>query len=306
MTVKIDPRLSRLEEIGEILGAKRPQDLWCALLLQRSSDAETSPWMAVAAFQSLHSGAEPGAFDSAVLLCTARRWRRVTHLLIADILKTGILTESDLDRLAAAFLTEDELKYSFPSSWLGTSWIEVDLGRRGHLKTRRVRSSKDERSSVRRRIPPPLRRWASSHTLRRRPADLKQLLATTRGFGSRDAAAIVASLVDAADALDQPDAHALVDLSLTWPSRQVRTRALEAVTARDGEEAAKRIARDDPDSKIRAWGSRPPARPMDTLSQTTTASIEGGGDASGQLRLFDSAASDEGRQGVEDRGDAIG
>ena len=46
----------------------------------------------------------PGALQTAGLLCTDNRWRRVTTVLITAIEDSGPLTDSELDDLAGGVL----------------------------------------------------------------------------------------------------------------------------------------------------------------------------------------------------------
>jgi hypothetical protein len=56
-------------------------------------------------------------FSLAVLLvCTCRRWDRVTAKLIAAIQDSGLLENAELDELADVFLAEDHV-ISYPLAW---------------------------------------------------------------------------------------------------------------------------------------------------------------------------------------------
>lgn len=55
-------------------------------------------------FRRYHGDGQPGAMDTALLLCTDDRWREATGRLIEDIAGSGALPEDDLLALAEHFL----------------------------------------------------------------------------------------------------------------------------------------------------------------------------------------------------------
>jgi hypothetical protein len=58
----------------------------------------------------------------ALLLCTYRRWDRVTAKLIAAVEECGVLSGPDLDELAESLLS-DEVVAVFPLAWIsGSGW----------------------------------------------------------------------------------------------------------------------------------------------------------------------------------------
>ena len=56
-----------------------------------------------------------------VLVCTCRRWDRVTAKLIAAIHDSGLLHNAELDELADAFLAQDHV-ISYPLAWASPQW----------------------------------------------------------------------------------------------------------------------------------------------------------------------------------------
>jgi hypothetical protein len=62
----------------------------------------------------------------ALLLCSCRRWDRVTTRLIAAIEASGLLCDPDLDELAESLLSH-ELVISYPLAWVSPQWLDVDL-----------------------------------------------------------------------------------------------------------------------------------------------------------------------------------
>jgi hypothetical protein len=61
----------------------------------------------VSAFKRVHATNRAEALRTASLLCTDRRWRRITGRLIAEIEDTNILDDGGLDSLAEDFLMMD-------------------------------------------------------------------------------------------------------------------------------------------------------------------------------------------------------
>ncbi len=82
------PESTEISDITDALG------LWRRLVSSAVS-RPLPPAVAVDAFQRLHGGGESDAFDSALLLCTDWRWRRVSAQVIAGILEKGILDDGD-------------------------------------------------------------------------------------------------------------------------------------------------------------------------------------------------------------------
>jgi hypothetical protein len=70
---------------------------------------------AVSLLRGLRGGTLPGSLV-ALLLCTCRRWDRVTAKLIAAIEERGVLSGPDLDDLAES-LVSDEVVAVFPLAW---------------------------------------------------------------------------------------------------------------------------------------------------------------------------------------------
>lgn len=95
-----------------------------------------------------------------MLVCTCRRWDRVTSKLIAAIHDSGRLGDAELDELADAFLAHDHV-ISYPLTWASQQWLEIDL----HDGTGRTYTvTEDTPAQHRVRLEPPLRRWAARQT----------------------------------------------------------------------------------------------------------------------------------------------
>src|SRR5205085_7834152 len=127
---------------------------------------------------------------------------------------------------------------------------------------------------VRRDVRPPLRRWAAAELLRQRPERLDDIFARTQALSARDAAAVVAGIIDASDALDDQRAQHLLKIGLGWPAGWVRLVALERLAGRHGLDAARRLAADDPDARIRRWAQKPDQKPQRAKGPRRSGSAE--------------------------------
>jgi hypothetical protein len=92
----------------EELAAARDSDEPCRLLVR-------SPWgwgsstrheEAITLLRGQRGGTLPGSLV-ALLLCTCRRWDRVTAKLIGGIEECGVLSGPDLDELAESLLSDE-------------------------------------------------------------------------------------------------------------------------------------------------------------------------------------------------------
>ena len=193
-------------------------------------------------------------FTLAVLLvCTCRRWDRVTAKLIAAIHDSGLLDDAELDELADVFLAEDHV-ISYPLAWASPQWLQIDL-HDGAARTYTVTEDTPAQHHV--RPEPPLRRWAARQALQSDPARLTELLGTAKRFEPRHRDAAIHGLLDAADGLDEPGRRTLVDRGLRAAHGGVRIAALELLCELDGPDTARRLAAADPNAQVRKW--RPPA-----------------------------------------------
>jgi hypothetical protein len=151
------------------LSSARDTDELCRLLLQsawgwRSSSRYAEAVDLLGKVQG--TGTLPAAF-CALLLCTCQRWRAVTAKLIAAIEGSGMLMAPDLDELAESFLNEDvTVRYSL--AWLNPEWLTPEWLKDLANETGMANIAEDATGSDRRRIEPPLRRWAASEALRNR------------------------------------------------------------------------------------------------------------------------------------------
>jgi hypothetical protein len=189
----------------------------------------------------------------ALMLCTCRRWDRVTTRLIAAIEDSGLLDSAELDELGESLLSHEQV-IAYPLAWVSPQWLEVDL-QDGHS----VSCTVDEDTVAHHRldVEPPLRRWAAERALRSTPARLEELSRAAELFEPRDRGALIHGLLDASDVLDDPRRRGLIDRGLNAAQASVRRTALDRLCALDGPEPARRRALSDPNATVRKW--RPPA-----------------------------------------------
>lgn len=89
----------------------------------------------------------------ALMLCTCRRWDRVTGRLIAAVQDSGLLDRAALDELAQSFLSHEQV-IAYPLAWVSPQWLEIDLDD-GHGRTCTV--DEDTLAHHRLSVEPPLR-----------------------------------------------------------------------------------------------------------------------------------------------------
>lgn len=242
---------SPLEDTAAIVTAATPDELWRWLVLHPHLRAFFNPFEAVVAWRSLHRDRPDGALQTAALLCTDHRWRRVTTPLVAAIEDSGLLTDSDLDELAAGFLWQDRYLWPVPSAWISDGTVTVD-----------EQDLPDDRPvHLDRPIAPALRRWAAARIARRHPQRSHEILTRTGELDARAGDAVLVGLLDAAERYPGDARDALIDLGCSWSGGTVRLRAFQLLAARDGPQAAARRAAGDPNVNVRKWGAkllRPP------------------------------------------------
>lgn len=194
------------------------------------------------------TGDLPASF-AALLLCTCRRWDRVTAGLIAGIEESGLLGDSELDDLAESLLA-DGLVISYPLAWVSPEWLDVDLSDgAGRVYTVGADTLGEHRPS----LAPPLRRWAARRALRADPERLDELLGVASRLEPRHRDALIRGLLDAADVLDENRQRSLVRRGLETAQAGVRRAALDLMCELDGLETARRRARADGNAAVRRW-----------------------------------------------------
>jgi hypothetical protein len=150
---------SRLEKLTAIEDSEE----LCRQLLASPGGwgSSTSHVEAVEMLGKVHGTGElPGSFV-ALMLCTCRRWDRVTARLIAAIEDSGLLDDADLDELADWFLAHEHV-ISYPLAWVSPQWLEVDLS---DWTSRTCTVDEDTLAHHRLSFEPPLRRWGARRAL---------------------------------------------------------------------------------------------------------------------------------------------
>jgi hypothetical protein len=210
---------------------------------------------AIELLANVHATSELPASFVALMVCTCRRWDRVTAKLIAALQDSALLDDAALDELADSFLSHEQV-ISYPLAWVSPQWLEVELDD-GNGRTHTV----DENTLAQHRVSvePPLRRWAAHRALRSNPARLKELLRAAELFEPRHRDAVIHGLLDGADVLAARHQRELVDRGLNTPRASVRLTALDRLCELGGPETAQRRAREDPNATVRKWQ---PAAPL--------------------------------------------
>jgi hypothetical protein len=190
----------------------------------------------------------------ALMLCTCRRWDRVTSRLIAAVQDSGLLDDAELAELADSFLSHEHV-ISYPLTWASPQWLEVQLdGGNGRTYTVNEDTLAEHRPS----FEPPLRRWAAQRALRSDPARLEDLLRAAELFEPRHRGALIHGLLDAADILDEPHRRDLIRRGLAAAQASVRRTARDRLCELDGPDKARRRATADPNAAVRKWRPRAP------------------------------------------------
>jgi len=195
------------------LAAVRDREGLCRLLLQSAWGwgSSTRHQEAVGLLRDLPSDATVPTVLVALLLCTCRRWDRVTAKLIAGIEECGVLSGPDLDELAESLIS-DKVTIVFPLAWISERWLEFDTAG-GPART--VEVGDEATAQDERRVEPPLRRWGAARVLRSDPARLGDLLARADGLPPRHRDALLHGLLDACDGLDTDQRRLLVRRALS-------------------------------------------------------------------------------------------
>jgi hypothetical protein len=244
------------ESPADVADAPDAQQLW-RLLVTVTGGRELAPSVAIDTFRRLHDAGQPEPVDSALLLCTDRRWRRTSARVLAGIVATGILDDAQQDRLAEELLWADKVRYVHPLGWLGSTFIQFDLPPVPRApRQRTVHADPSTPVNTERYVWPPLRSWAAEQVLVGNRATPANVLARARELPARDGAAVVTGAVHAAAELDPEQARTVVDVALRWGHKTPRKAALEQLTTWGEHDRAQALAADDADAAIRAWGRK--------------------------------------------------
>jgi len=101
----------------------------------------------------------------ALLICTCRRWDRVTARLITALEHSELLDAADLDELAEVLLS-DEHVIPYPLAWVSPEWLAVEL----HDASGNARSSTAACAAGNRTCAWPRSTCSASSTARTQPA----------------------------------------------------------------------------------------------------------------------------------------
>lgn len=258
------------ETILDLHEAQTPEELWTVLLAPhgiRSSSAWEEPYLL---FRRFHIDDPTDAATTALLLCTDYRWRKATHHLVHELADSGLLDEHALDQLAEWLVVADlevwvprhlfaKVPVGFSNSRTHDATLTVELPLPEQAPGRSGRRPGADLVRVSRSVWPPLRRWAATRHVRSDPTRWRDLIDTATGLPSRDAAMILAGVMDAADTIPEVDRAAAIEVALTSGSGIVRLAALPAFATLRGPEAATARAANDPSEKVRAWATKSPA-----------------------------------------------
>jgi hypothetical protein len=238
------------EPLEELRAAADAQELCRRLLASPGGwGSSTRHAEAIELLSKVHGTGELPTSFVAVMLCSCRRWDRVTSRLIAAVEDSGLLDDTELDDLAHSFLSHEHV-ISYPLTWASPQWLEVELDG-GNGRTYTV--NKDTLAEHRPSFEPPLRRWAARRALRSDPARLEDLLRAAELFEPRHHGALIHGLLDAADVLDEPHRRDLIGRGLKATQASVRRTALDRLCELDGPEKARRRAQRDPNAAVRKW-----------------------------------------------------
>ena len=256
-----------VETFHDLQSTSTVEGLWGVLVAWhgiRGSSGWDEPYRL---FMRFHRHDSTNAEVTAALLCTDYRWRTATRHLIDRLAASGVLDDERLDELA---------------DWFSGEACEISIETPDAQRP-------DGAATVRRPIWPPLRRWAARHQVERHPERWRDVIDASAALSSRDAAATVAGVMDAADHVPPDDRPALAQIGVRHGSGTVRLAALPILASTAGTQAAISAAQRDPSAKVRAWtprsspsGSGPSEHDPPASSASATSDSP-----AGQASLFD-------------------
>jgi hypothetical protein len=253
----MDDGLSALGDLAALFGAASADDLWRALTLGAGLPPVANSFDAEMLWHHHQGNGQAGAGDTALLLCTDRRWRHATAGLIAGIAGSGVLDEAGLTELASRFLEGTTVTWTAPLAWSNEGWVTIELGEETAEDTAGI--SGDDAGgplTIARRVPPPLHRWAAAQLVRSRPAEWADVWQCAQRLDAAGTGAALTGMLDVLEVLGEPAASDLLALGLSWSRGSVRRAALERLAEREGPDAARRLAAVDSDAKIRGWAEK--------------------------------------------------
>ncbi len=203
-------------------------------------------------FRRFHANDPEAAVVTAALLCTDHRWRKAGHHVVVRLVDSGLLTEADQHQLAEWFVAA-ALRIHIAAEEVDSAAV-VLAGEPYGCDVDRPPLPDDaaEIVVVSRAVWPPLRRWAAAHLVRHDASRWRSLLDSTTDLPSRDAVALAAAVMDAAEHIPRDEQAVAIAAGLDSGSGVVRLAALPTFAALEGPDAALARAAADPSAKVRA------------------------------------------------------
>jgi hypothetical protein len=203
-----------------------------------------------------HGGGQQGVVDTALLLCTDRRWERQTGQVVRQIAACGVLDDGGLDELAERLLWPDRISFVHPWIWFGSYELVVPVRPGRSDKGGRIRVPADTTVPTPRLDTPPLRRWAAARVLDGGPERLDDVLERVASLDVLRAAGVTAGVVDVLERFTAERARQVLELALRHGHKSVRRAAFDRLLARGEHERVWALCREDPDASICSWAER--------------------------------------------------
>ena len=276
------------ETFLDLHSASTLDELWSTLLAWRGIRSSTQWEEPFILFRRFHTDDPDGAVVTAALLCTDHRWRKAGQHLIVRLVESGVLTAADQHQLAEWFVAPS-LGVEIEAELFDGLEVVVAAELDGSDVERIARAGDGPEVVVASRaVWPPLRRWAAAHLVRDDPSRWRALLDSTTDLPSRDAAALAAGVMDAAEQIPADERAIALAAGLDAGSGIVRLAALPAFAELEGHAAALARAAADPSAKVRVWtptasparGSEPKSKLADEADRPRVHAT------SGQFKMF--------------------
>jgi hypothetical protein len=168
---------SPLAVLAALFAAETVDELWRGLVLGPGLSCSTGAWDAEMLWRHHHEEGQPGALDSALLLCTEHGCRQATNRVIAAIVASGVLQDDELALLARRLMEGTTILWQVPASWREGDGVESLLQPADGADEADGAAAGDEAGLfARRQVRPPLHRWAAGQLLRHDPTSSSALL----------------------------------------------------------------------------------------------------------------------------------
>lgn len=274
-------------DLAGLLGARTPDGLHRALVLQAATFGRNEPSWPVRLLRQVHAAEPARVGDTVVLLATDPRWRSARGLMAA-IVASGLVADDILDTVAEAFLHAGaHVWWRCPADWFeGGPTVDIDLpggpddpndpdgpdgpGAPDGADDPGGAEEAVGPTVVRRSITVDARRWAVQRVVAADPLRWPSVLRHAAGAPRSVASGLLLGLLDSSAAVGEPAARAIERAAIASTDMTARLAGLRRLAERD-RAAAVGIALDDPNERIRAWARKSPG---------------GAGDPPGQASLF--------------------